>query len=359
MRAAVLQNGGDEKLDIVDDVTTADVGPGEVRIKIEATGVCHSDLSGMTGVIPQGTPAVLGHEGAGVIAEVGEGVVGLTPGDHVIVAWTPPCGRCVNCVDRLSPHLCTEIQFGRGAVPRFRRGEAAIMGFAGTGTFAEETVLPAQAAVKIDPDVPFEVASLIGCGVATGVGAAINTAKVRPGSSVVVFGCGGVGIAAIQGARVAGAAQIVAVDLVDGKLETAQRFGATHGAKPDELDALKGELTGDGFDYAFEAIGLPLTMRAAYDAVRRGGTACIIGVGPLDQQVSFSAFELFFAEKTLQGSYYGSVDVRSDFHRLIRLWRAGQLDLEGMISRRISIEEINDAFAAMRAGEVIRSVISF
>jgi S-(hydroxymethyl)glutathione dehydrogenase/alcohol dehydrogenase len=176
---------------------------------------------------------------------------------------------------------------------------------------------------------------------------------------VVVFGCGGVGIAAIQGARVAGAAEIVAVDLVAEKLDQAKRFGATHGCGPDELDSLKAELTGDGFDYAFEAIGLPVTMRAAFDAVRRGGTACIIGVGAMDKEVSFNAFELFFAEKKLQGSYYGSADVRSDFTRLIKLWRAGQLDLEGMITRRIGIDDINDAFAAMRAGEVIRQVITF
>ena len=164
-------------------------------------------------------------------------------------------------------------------MPRFTEGDTPLFGLAGAGTFAEYTTMPAEAAIKIADDVPFEIASLIGCGVTTGVGAAINTVKVAPGSSVVVFGCGGVGIAAIQGARIAGAAEIVAVDLVDSKLEQAKTFGATHACRPDELDALKAELTGDGFDYAFEAIGLPVTMRAAFDAVRRGGTACIIGVG--------------------------------------------------------------------------------
>jgi S-(hydroxymethyl)glutathione dehydrogenase/alcohol dehydrogenase len=359
MRAAVLRNTGDHDLDVVDTITVGDAGPGEVKIKIEATGVCHSDLSGMTGVIPQPTPAVLGHEGAGVISQVGEGVTRLAEGDHVIVAWSPPCGHCINCTGRRSPHLCTEVQFSKSFIPRFFEGDTPVYGFAGTGTFAEETVLPAQAAVKIADDVPFEIASLIGCGVTTGVGAAINTAKVSPGSSVVVFGCGGVGIAAIQGARVAGAAIIVAVDLVESKLKDGERFGATHSCHPDDLGALKAELTGDGFDYAFEAIGLPVTMRAAYDAVRRGGTACIIGVGGMDKEVTFNAFELFYAEKNLRGSYYGSADVRSDFDRMIRLWRHGQLDLEGMISRRIGIEDINDAFEAMRNGEVIRSVISF
>jgi len=359
MRAAVLRNTGDEMLDVVDDVEVSPPGAGEVKIKIEATGVCHSDLSGMTGTIPQPTPAVLGHEGAGVVVEVGDGVTTVAEGDHVIVAWSPPCGGCVNCTTRKAPHLCTEIQFGRGMLPRFSERGEALFGFAGAGTFAEHTTMPAQAAIKIPDDVPFPIASLIGCGVTTGVGAAINTAKVVPGSSVVVFGCGGVGIAAIQGARVAGAAEIVAVDLLDAKLEQAKRFGATHACKPDELDALKADLTGDGFDYAFEAIGLPQTMRAAFDAVRRGGMACIIGVGAMDREVSFNAFELFFAEKDLKGSYYGSADVRSDFGRLIKLWRSGQLDLEGMVTRRIGIEDINSALDDMRKGEAIRTVISF
>jgi len=359
MRAAVLRNTGDDRLDIVDDIAVLDPGPGEVTVKIEATGVCHSDLSGMSGLIPQPAPAVLGHEGAGIVSAVGDGVTSVAEGDHVIIAWSPPCGVCVNCTGRHSPHLCTEIQFGKSFLPRFTQSGTPVFGFAGAGTFCEATTLPAEAAIRIDDDVPFEIASLIGCGVTTGVGAAINTAQVRPGSSVVVFGCGGVGIAAIQGARIAGAAEIVAVDLQDKKLGQALALGATHACKPDELDALKGELTRGGFDYAFEAIGLPVTIRAAYDAVRRGGTACIVGVGSADQEVSFNAFEIFFAEKTFKGSYYGSADVRSDFALLIRLWKAGKLDLEGMITRRIGIEDVNDALADMRAGEGIRSVISF
>jgi S-(hydroxymethyl)glutathione dehydrogenase/alcohol dehydrogenase len=359
MRAAILRTIGDEKLEIVDDLEVLPPGPTDVTIKVEATGVCHSDLHAMNGALGQPAPFVPGHEGAGVITEVGSAVTGLAVGDHVIVAWSPPCGRCVNCVDRRSPHLCIMIMFAIAATPRFHQGGADVYGMAGTGTFAERLTVPQEAAIKIDDDIPFEIASLIGCGVSTGVGAAINTAKVRPGSSVVVFGCGGVGIAAVQGARVAGAGIIVAVDLVDSKLETAKRFGATHACKPDDLAALQGQLTGDGFDYAFEAIGLPQTMRAAYDAVRRGGTACVIGVGAMDKSVSFNAFELFFSEKTFLGSYYGSVDVRSDFHRLLRLWKAGQLDLDGMISKRMKLDEIDDAFTAMKSGEVIRTVITF
>jgi len=360
MRAAVLRNIGDDKLEIRDDLALTAVGPGEVKVKIHATGVCHSDVSGMDGTIPQPAPFVPGHEGAGVIAEVGEGVTSVQQGDHVIVAWNPPCGTCKFCVDRRQPNLCLNIMFSAGATTHYLQDGAPVFGFAGTGTWAEEMIVPQQSVVKIDSDVPHEIASLVGCGVMTGVGAAINTAKVSPGSSVVVFGCGGVGIAAIQGARVAGASEIVAVDLVDSKLEDAQRFGATHAVKPDELDSAKATITGgDGFDYAFEAIGLPQTMRSAYDVTRRGGTTCIIGVGGADKTVSFNAFELFFDEKTIKGSYYGSADVRSDFTRILNLWKNGRLDLEGMISKKIAIDDVNDAVSDLKAGTVIRSVITF
>jgi S-(hydroxymethyl)glutathione dehydrogenase / alcohol dehydrogenase len=358
MRAAVLRNTGDTELDVTDGIEANPPAAGEVTIKIEATGVCHSDLSAMSGIIPQPAPAVLGHEGAGIISAVGDGVTGVKEGDHVIVAWSPPCGHCVNCTTRHSPHLCGEMM-GAAYAPRFSENGTPVFGMAGSGTFAEYMTIPQEGAIKIADDIPFEIASLIGCGVTTGVGAAINTAKVTPGSSVVVFGCGGVGISAIQGAKVAGAAEIVAVDLVDHKLEDAKRFGATHAVKPDQLAELQAELTGDGFDYSFEAIGNPITIRAAYDAVRRGGTACIVGVGGMDQNVSFNSFEIFYSEKNFKGSFYGSADVRSDFHRLLKLWKSGQLDLEGMISKVIKIDDINDAFAQMKAGEVIRSVITF
>jgi S-(hydroxymethyl)glutathione dehydrogenase/alcohol dehydrogenase len=360
MRAAVLRNTGDDKVEIRDDVELGPLGAGEVKVKIQATGVCHSDVSGMNGTIPQPTPFVPGHEGAGLISEVGAEVTTVQPGDHVIIAWTPPCGSCRFCIDRKQPNLCSSIQFVAGATPHFTQDGSPVFGFAGTGTWAEELIVPHQGVVKIDDDVPFEVASLVGCAVMTGVGAAINTAKVTPGSSIVVFGCGGVGIAAIQGARVAGASEIVAVDLVDTKLEVAQHFGATHAVKPDDLEGAKATITGgDGFDYAFEAIGLPQTMRSAYDVTRRGGTTCIIGVGRLDETVSFSAFELFYNEKTVKGSYYGSADVRSDFARVLNLWRNGRLDLEGMISQKIAIDDVNDAVTDLKAGTVVRSVVGF
>jgi S-(hydroxymethyl)glutathione dehydrogenase/alcohol dehydrogenase len=358
MRGAICTKTGDERLEVVDDLEIGDPGPGQVRVRIHAAGICHSDLSGMNGNLPQGAPFVPGHEGAGEIVAVGEGVTSTKVGDHVISAWTPPCGKCKACL-RGQPHLCVDIFFAIAGVAQYRRGGTPIFGFAGTGTWAEEMIVPEQGVVVIPDDVPYEIGALIGCGVTTGVGAAINTARVEVGSNVVVFGCGGVGISAIQGARLAGAAEIVAVDTVAAKLEDAKRFGATHGAHPDHLAAVSAEVTGgDGFDYAFECIGIAPTFRAAWDHTRRGGTTVIVGAGRADAILELNGFELFFSEKRLLGSYYGSADVRTEFHRLIRLWRAGRLDLEGMITRRLTLDEVNDGLEALRRGEVIRQVIS-
>jgi S-(hydroxymethyl)glutathione dehydrogenase/alcohol dehydrogenase len=212
--------------------------------------------------------------------------------------------------------------------------------------------------VVIPDDVPYEIGALIGCGVTTGVGAAVNTAQVEVGSSVVVFGCGGVGISAIQGARICGAAEIVAVDTVPEKLEDAKRFGATHAVHPDDLAGPRGEITGGaGFDYAIECIGIAPTFRAAWDATRRGGTTVIVGAGKADATLVLNGFELFFTQKRLLGSYYGGADVRTEFHRLIRLWKSGRLDLDGMVTRRFGLEGVNDGLQALKRGEVIRQVI--
>jgi S-(hydroxymethyl)glutathione dehydrogenase/alcohol dehydrogenase len=360
MKAAILHNVGDDKLDVRDDVTTTAVGAGKVRIRLRATGVCHSDLSAMNGTIPVAVPAVLGHEGAGEVVEVGAGVTGLAEGDHVVVCWSPQCGACRECVTG-QPQLCMAYMINAFSDAHFQiDGTTPTFGMAGAGTFAEELILLEAGAIKIPNDVPFDVASLLGCGVMTGVGAAINAAQVEPGSSVVVFGCGGVGISVIQGARVAGAATIVAVDMVDSKLDWAKQFGATHAVKPEDLPLLQHELTGGaGFDYAFEVVGRSQTFKAAYDATRRGGTTVVVGVGRADDMVEFSAFDLFYNEKNLRGTYYGSANVRRDFPRLLDIWRSGQLDLEGMITRRIALEDVNDAFAALSSGEVIRQVITF
>jgi S-(hydroxymethyl)glutathione dehydrogenase/alcohol dehydrogenase len=358
MRAAVLP-GINEKIDYFEDVELLPPGPGEVRVRVAASGVCHSDIGGQNGTFPQPTPCVLGHEGAGEIVEVGEGVTEVAPGDHVIVSWVPPCGACASCL-RGQPHLCMTLLAMQAVTPHFSRNGETLYGFAGTGTFAEELVIREQGAIKIDSEIPFDIASLIGCGVMTGVGAALNTAAVQPGSSVVVFGCGGVGISAIQGARIAGASTIVGVDLVDSKLDIAKRFGATHAVKPNDVQGAINEVTaGEGFDYAFEVIGTPGTIRAAYDATRRGGTTVVVGAGRMEEQVAFSPYELFFMEKRILGCFYGSADVRTDYHKLLGYWRDGALDLEGMITRRIDVSEVNEAFDAMLAGEVIRSVIEF
>jgi S-(hydroxymethyl)glutathione dehydrogenase/alcohol dehydrogenase len=360
MKAAVLHNVGDDKLDVRDDVTTTPVGAGKVRIRIKATGVCHSDLSAMNGTIPVAVPAVLGHEGAGEIVEVGAGVTSLSEGDHVVICWSPQCGACKDCVNG-QPQLCMAYMINAFSDAHFMfDGATPTFGMAGAGTFAEEVILLEQGAVKIDNDIPYDVASLLGCGVMTGVGAAINAGKIEPGSSVVVFGCGGVGISVIQGARIAGAATILAVDMVEAKLGWAKQFGATDAVTPDQLpDALR-ELTGGaGFDYAFEVVGRSQTIKAAYGATRRGGTTVVVGVGRAEDMVELSAFDLFYDEKTLRGTYYGSANIRRDFPRLLALWRSGQLDLEGMITRRLTLDDVNDAFSALSSGDVIRQVITF
>jgi S-(hydroxymethyl)glutathione dehydrogenase/alcohol dehydrogenase len=244
--------------------------------------------------------------------------------------------------------------------PRFLVGDKKIPGMTGCGTFADEMIVPEAAVIPVDASIPLDVVSLIGCGVTTGVGAALNTAQIKPGSSVAVIGCGGVGIATIQGARIAGAAEILAIDTVDRKLDMAKKFGATHTCLSKDVEAAKQQLTaGEGFDYVLECVGHPTTIRLCYDLARRGGTAVVVGVGRLDQQISFSAFEFFYGDKTLKGSMYGSANVRVDFPRFLRLWKAGKLDLEGMITRRMPLEQVNEAFRAMQAGEVVRSVLTF
>lgn len=361
MKAAVLHQIGDDKLEVRDDVTTIGPARDEVRIRIRASGICHSDLSAMDGTLPALAPGVIGHEGAGEVVQVGADVDQLAPGDHVLVSFVPPCGRCPSCL-RGEPNLCAVYAIAAFTTPRFQVGETPAFGFGGLGTFAEEVVVPAAGAVKIPSDVPFDLACLVSCGVMTGVGAVINTAEVRPGSAVAVIGCGGVGISVVQGARLAGAAQIVAVDPVVEKHEVARRFGATHATTPDRLAETAQELTGgEGFDYAFEAVGLPATIRSAFDAARRGGTVVVVGAGRADAMVEFSAQELFLQEKKILGSFYGSADVRRDFARMLALWRAGRLDLEGMISRRLSLDEINDGLQALRSarGDVIRQIVAF
>jgi len=319
--------------------------------------VCHSDLSARNGGLPQPVPAILGHEAAGDVIAVGDGVADLAVGDRVIASWLPPCGSCPSCL-RGEPYLCMAHVIAAYIEPRFLVGDTPAFGMAGCGAFAEEMVVPREGAVKIAADVPYEVAALVGCGVMTGVGAVINTARVEPGATVVVIGCGGVGIAAIQGARLSGATVIVGVDTVPSKHEAARRFGATHAVHPDDLGGLSAELTGgEGFDYAFEVVGTPQTIRAAWTAARRGGTVVIVGAGRPDQQVEFTPFELLFDGKKMLGSLYGSADVRRDYARMLGLWRAGRLDLERMITQRLKLDDLDHALGALGHGDVIRQVI--
>ncbi|RFU86141.1 Zn-dependent alcohol dehydrogenase [Streptomyces triticagri] len=356
MRAAVLHETGQEKLEVVDDLEAVGFGPGKVRIRVRATGLCHSDLSAMNGVLPQPAPFVPGHEGAGEILDVGDGVTSLKQGDRVLMCWLPSCGECPSCL-RGQTQLCLA-GFMNAGVPNFKRSGGDVFGFAGTGTFAEEVVVDAACAVPIPDDVPFDIAALIGCGVTTGLGAAVNTADVEAGSSVAVIGCGGVGISAIQGARLKGAAQIVAVDPVESRREAALRFGATEAVAPDALDDAKQRITaGEGFDYVFEVVGKSATARVAYDTTRRGGTLCIVGAGALDDFLQLNMFELFFDEKRILPSMYGGGDVLGSYRRSIALWRAGRIDLAGLITHRVQLPEINEALDQMRTGVALRTCI--
>jgi S-(hydroxymethyl)glutathione dehydrogenase / alcohol dehydrogenase len=358
MRAAVFTETGGPLS--IENVEPAPPGPRDVVVQTGASGVCHSDLSlknGYVGIMP-GT--ILGHEGAGTVVEVGKEVTRFKKGDHIVAAFIPACGQCWFCLHDES-HLCdTEL-----AVMMSMRGARAdgsqYMAMTGLGTFAETMTCNETSLVKIDTSVPDEQLALIGCGVTTGVGAALNTAQVQPGTTVAVIGCGGVGQSVIQGARIAGAGRIIAVDPVEMKRKTAEQLGATDFVDPSAGDpvAQVQELTaGRGVDYAFEVIGLPETTLQAYNMIRKGGTAVMVGMTRAEAQVTIPTFDLFFNEKTLKGCKYGSGQVRRDFQRFADLIETGRLDTSSMVSRTIKLDEVNDAFTAMEKGEVIRSVIT-
>ncbi|MFF0446783.1 Zn-dependent alcohol dehydrogenase [Streptomyces sp. NPDC004609] len=355
MRAAVLHHTGDKTLDVT-DVTTASFGPGRVRVKMHRAGLCHSDLSAMSGVLAHPTPFVPGHEGAGEVLEVGEGVTHVKPGDRILVCWMPPCDVCPSCKSG-EGHLCLS-GYANLAKPNFEHDGTLLPGIVGTGTFADEAVIDAKGALPIPDDVSYDLAALIGCGITTGIGAALNTAKVRPGSSVAVIGLGGVGMSIVQGARVAGAAQIVAVDPTANRRDLSLKFGATEAVGPDGLDEVKERLTGGfGFDYTFEAVGKPATLRTAYDAARTGGTVCLVGVGARTDMPDINMFELCRNEKKILPSFYGGDDVRRTITKIIDLWRAGRLDLDSMITHHVPLSDINEAIRQMHTGEALRTVI--
>jgi S-(hydroxymethyl)glutathione dehydrogenase/alcohol dehydrogenase len=357
MRAAVFV--GQEQDLAIEDIEPAPPGPRDIVVEVGASGVCHSDLSIVHGYLPVPPPVILGHEGTGRVVEVGSEVTRAKVGDRVIASFVPSCGTCFFCRNDQA-NLC-EGDMALMMAPRGTRADGTpITAFTGLGTFSEVMTLNEISAVTVETDLPDEQLALIGCGVTTGVGAALNAAKVKPGSTVAVIGCGGVGQAVIQGARIAGAARIIAVDMVELKRKTAEQFGATDLVDPNEGDAVQQvrELTGGrGADYAFEVIGLPQTIRQAYDMARRGGTAIVVGMARWDATVELPAFNLFYDEKTIVGTVYGTSQVRRDFQRYIDLIETGRLDLGSMVSRRIGLDDVNDAFRAMEAGEVIRSVI--
>jgi S-(hydroxymethyl)glutathione dehydrogenase/alcohol dehydrogenase len=358
MRGAVYV-GQDQPL-VVEELEPLPPGSRDVVVRIRASGVCHSDLSATNGTLTLPPPQVLGHEGAGTIDWVGREVSRLQKGDRIVATFVPACGACWYCLHDRS-NLC-EQTLVTAMTPRAKRPDGTTAtGFTGLGTFADTMTIGESQAVKVDTDLPDEELALIGCGVTTGVGAALNTAEVEPGSTVAVIGCGGVGQAVIQGARIAGAARIIAVDPVELKRKAAEQLGATDLVDPgvgDPVGQVK-ELTGGrGADYAFEVIGLPETIVQAFATARRGGTVVVVGMPRMDSQVTLSGFGLFYDEKRLLGCVYGSAQVRRDFPRFISLVEAGRLDVGSMVSRRIALDEVNDAFRAMEAGEVIRSVIT-
>ncbi len=360
MKAAVLREV--DRPREVEEVQIDSPGPREVLIRTGASGVCHSDLHFMEGKYAIQMPVILGHEAAGTVEAVGSQVTYVQPGDHVITCLSVFCGHCERCLSG-RPVLCERTDVVRSASepPKLSQGATAIGQFANISSFAEQMLVHEHALVKVREDVPFELLALIGCGVTTGLGAALNTAKVEPGSTVAVIGCGGVGLSAIQGAVLAGALRVIAIDAVETKLTLAREFGAT-----DVIDASGGgvvqkirDMTGGGVDYSFEAIGLKETAEQAFDMLRNGGTATIIGMIPEGTKIEIDAGAFLRRERKIQGSSMGSNRFRTDMPRYIEFYRQGRLKLDELVSQHMKLEQLNEAFADMKAGNVARSVITF
>ncbi len=343
--------------------------PGEVLVEIKATGVCHTDAYTLSGIDPEGLfPAVLGHEGAGVVVEVGEGVTSLEPGDHVIPLYTPECRACNFCLNPKT-NLCQTLRAtqGKGLMPdgtsRFSYKGQPVYHYMGTSTFSNYTVLPEIALAKIRKDAPFEKVCYIGCGVTTGIGAVVNTAKVEPGSTVVVFGLGGIGLNVVQGARMVGADQIVGIDINPAKRDLAETYGMTDFVNPNEVDGdlVKHivELTGGGADYSFECIGKVEVMRQALECAHKGwGESIIIGVAGAGEEISTRPFQLVTG-RVWKGSAFGGARGRTDVPKIVDWYMDGKIDIDSMITHTMPLDDINHAFDLMHEGKSIRSVVTF
>lgn len=363
MKAAVLYEAG--KPLVIEEVKLASPKAGEVKVKVAANGACHSDLHVMTGDMRMPLPIVLGHEGAGIVAEVGPGVASMKEGDHVVLSFSPVCGHCYYCTQG-TPHLCETRPKALGTLldgtTRLSKNGQNISHFAFTASFAEETVVPESCAIKIREDVPLDRACFVGCGTMTGIGAAINTANVQPGTSVAVIGCGGVGLNVIQGAALAGARQVIAIDLVQKKLDFAKIFGATHFINPSQDDPFKTVMdltSGRGVDYAFEVISTAKTIELAFKMTARRGTCTIVGVSPEGARLSLNPNVFTMMEKRLIGSYYGSTRPRVDMPRFIDMYMDKKIKIDELVSQTFPLEKVNEAYDLLKQGSVARSVIKF
>ncbi|HEX3706349.1 MAG TPA: Zn-dependent alcohol dehydrogenase [Mycobacteriales bacterium] len=355
VRAAVLNevNGRNE----VREITLRDLGPTDVRVKIAAAGICHSDLSLGNGTLAQTFPVVLGHEGSGTVEAVGADVTHVAPGDRVVLNWAPPCRTCWFCT-HAEPWLC-ENSAAASRQPHAQLDGMDVFPAIGTGAFAEATVVPAAAVIPVPDDIPLEVAALLGCAVLTGVGAVQNSGRVTSGESVLVIGLGGVGLSALQGARLAGAGRVIAADVSADKEPMARHCGATDFVVggDDLAKQVRGLTDGRGVDVALECVGRSTTIRQAWSCVRRGGRTVIVGVGGNDDRVDFGALELFYFARSVTGCVYGSTDPDIDVPRLIDAWRGGQLDLEALVTNRTDLSGVDEAFEEMRAGHGGRTLL--
>lgn len=348
----------------IEEILVDAPGPNEVLVRTVGAGLCHSDLHFIEGLFRTKLPALLGHESAGVVEAVGRDVTYCSPGDHVICCLSVFCGRCRQCLSG-HPYRCANPQLTdrpKGDRPRLRRPDGTMVEqFARIGGFAEQMLVHENAVVTITKDMPLDRAALIGCGITTGMGAVIRTARVEPGSRVCVIGAGGIGLAAIQAARIVGAGQVVVVDVSDAKLDTARALGATdtvNAAAVDDVVAAVKDLTGGGVDYSFEAIGLKATVEQAFGMLDIGGTATVIGMVPSGQKLEIRGMDLL-SEKKLQGSMMGSNQFRVDMPRMVGMYLDGRLKLDEMISATLSLAEVNEGYAMMKRGEVARTVVTF